>query len=465
MQMRRAVIITALPIERTAVIEHLREVAEEPPLRGSIYRRGTFDDRSEPWNVIVAEVGAGNEGAAAEADRILARYTPEVALFVGIAGGVKDLAHGDVVAATKVYHYESGKDRDDHFETRPDVELPAHPLLERARYEAGEPHWKERIKASEPPTASPPPEAKLGPIAAGPKVLASTRTATFQFIRQHYGDAVAVEMEGHGFLRAVRMNHPVPGLVVRGISDCVGDKNPDDDRNWQPIAARHAAAFAFQVLAKYTVPTGGSASAVDERQIDRLASEFLRAQRESLRRVRILDLGRALDLADGYVEVTVSPFRGATIAPETVDPDIEKGLHPLEIEQAHAVERFPVCLRTAVAANRLTVLIGDPGAGKSTQLRHLCMAPLPSIPQLVPIFVAVRDLSTFDGDLFQAAGVLLCRGPQDPAECSALTAWTSWTRLIRPKPGSVSAACGFRWSNCYRPTRITGPYYLCGASR
>src|SRR5438128_232177 len=96
---RRAVIITALPIERTAVLEHLRNVDEEPPLRGSVYRRGTFDHRSDPWDIVLAEIGAGNEGAAAEAERVLAHYAPQVAIFVGVAGAIKDLEHGDVVAS------------------------------------------------------------------------------------------------------------------------------------------------------------------------------------------------------------------------------------------------------------------------------------------------------------------------------------------------------------------------------
>jgi nucleoside phosphorylase len=93
---RRAVILTALPIERTAVREHLRDVHEEPHPRGSVYRRGIFEDNSEPWDILLAEIGAGNEGAAAEAERAIAHFNPEVAIFVGVAGAIKELSHGDV---------------------------------------------------------------------------------------------------------------------------------------------------------------------------------------------------------------------------------------------------------------------------------------------------------------------------------------------------------------------------------
>jgi nucleoside phosphorylase len=250
---RLAVIITALPVERAAVLEHLRNIVEETPLRGSIYRRGVFDDRSHPWDVIVAEIGPGNEAASAEAERVLSHYCPQIALFVGIAGAIKDLEHGDVIASTKIYNYEAGKDKESHFETRPNTELPAYSLLNRARHEAGEPAWRERIRTSDKvPVTHASPEAKVGPIAAGPKVLASIRTQTYEFIRNHYGDAMAVEMEGHGFLLGVRMNHPTQGIVVRGISDRISDKTPESDHDWQPVAARHASAFAFQILAKST---------------------------------------------------------------------------------------------------------------------------------------------------------------------------------------------------------------------
>jgi nucleoside phosphorylase len=248
---RLAVIITALPIERAAVVAHLRAASPES-VGGSVYRRGIFHEDSEPWDIVVAEIGAGNVRASAEAERVISHYSPEVALFVGVAGAVKDLKHGDVVASSKVYGYESGKEDEGGFKTRPEVGLAAYALEQCARYEAGEPHWRERIKQGGQQPSQSVPDARVAPIAAGEKVVASNRSSTYEFIRKHYNDAVAVEMEGHGFLVGVHMNHPTLGLVVRGISDLVDGKDVANDETWQPIAARHAAAFAFQILAAYS---------------------------------------------------------------------------------------------------------------------------------------------------------------------------------------------------------------------
>src|SRR5262249_32287054 len=123
--------------------------------------------------------------------------------------------------------------------------------------EAGEDAWRQRIKGPSEPGVVP--DARVAPIAAGEKVVASNRAQTYKFLRQHYGDAVAVEMEGHGFLLGVHMSEPTQGIVVRRVSDLVDDKDEANDDKWQPVAARHAAAFAFQVLAKLTPEESGPA--------------------------------------------------------------------------------------------------------------------------------------------------------------------------------------------------------------
>jgi hypothetical protein len=59
----------------------------------------------------------------------------------------------------------------------------------------------------------------------------------------------------------------VAALVIRGISDLLTGKNTADDEYWQPAAARHAAAFAFELLDSLTAGRSGAGfekSGVDE---------------------------------------------------------------------------------------------------------------------------------------------------------------------------------------------------------
>lgn len=62
-------------------------------------------------------------------------------------------------------------------------------------------------------------------------------------------------MEAIGFLRTFRKRSQVQGIVIRGISDMVAGKNPEHDQKWQPIAARHAAGFAWAMVDELPLPT------------------------------------------------------------------------------------------------------------------------------------------------------------------------------------------------------------------
>ncbi len=244
-----AVILTAIPVEYIAVRAHLTELQEEMHPQGTIYERGKFAASGQVWEVGIVEVGAGNSATAVEAERAIAYFKPNVILFVGVAGGIKDVALGDVVAATKVYGYESGKAKL-KFEPRPDVGLSTYNLIQRAKAEARKPDWLQRLTEA---TTTGTPRVFVAPIAAGEKVVASTESSIGKFLRSSYGDAVAVEMEGRGLLQAAHANQRVSALIVRGISDLIDGKSEADAAGSQEIAARHASAFAFEILAKFCV--------------------------------------------------------------------------------------------------------------------------------------------------------------------------------------------------------------------
>lgn len=245
---RYAVILTAIEDETRAILRHVAN-AEEVIVKGTVFHVGQFGD----WDIAVSECGAGNIRTAIVVERAIDRFGPEVACFVGVAGGVKDVVIGDVVVATKVYGYESGKARANAFHPRPEVFLSAYTFEQRARAVRLKGGWKNRF---DPQLTHTNPKIFVGAIAAGEKVIGSMRSDVAKFIKEGYGDALAVEMEGRGFLDGVHINHPVQGCVIRGVADLLDKKEETDKAGWQLIAADAAAAVAFEMLA--SLPPAGA---------------------------------------------------------------------------------------------------------------------------------------------------------------------------------------------------------------
>ena len=242
--MPRALILTALAVEYLAVRSYLIEPQETMHPSGTIYELGKFITDKQVWEVIIAEIGIGNAAAAVETERAVAFFNPEILMLVGIAGGIKDVQNGDVVVATRVYAYESGK-LEEEFRPRPQTAASSHKLLQRAKAEARKPDWLQRLSL----VPSPQPSVFIAPIASGDKVIASTKSETFRLLRSNYSDVVAVDREAFGVLSAASQNRDVETLVIRGISDLIGSKFQELQDSPQEKVAEHASAFAFQVLA------------------------------------------------------------------------------------------------------------------------------------------------------------------------------------------------------------------------
>lgn len=149
-------------------------------------------------------------------------------------------------------------------------------MEQRAKAEARKPDWHALIARSE-GTAASTPKTYVGAIGAGEKVLASKRSAVVKFLKEAYGDTLAVEMEGRGFLEATHANH-LDALVIRGISDLLSKKSSSDASGSQEIAAKHAAAFALHLLSRFEPPSirraasGVSAEELHQRDVRQLRS-------------------------------------------------------------------------------------------------------------------------------------------------------------------------------------------------
>lgn len=239
-------IVTAIQIERRAVREHLHslDVMEIDP---AVLDVGYFDERNLRLRVAILEVGPGNIDASVLTTITTCELQPAITMMVGVAGAVKDLALGDVVASNKIYWSEPGKSLEAGVLTRPDFGAVSGRLVQVARSVAADDEWQERIN----PRAAQPrqPAAIVAPIVVGERVVASTSSDDAKRISQNFGDAVAVAMEDIGVARASALAGAGEMIAIRSASDLLDGKSDADMAGFQPVAAANAAAFAFEMLA------------------------------------------------------------------------------------------------------------------------------------------------------------------------------------------------------------------------
>ncbi|GAA1036366.1 5'-methylthioadenosine/S-adenosylhomocysteine nucleosidase [Virgisporangium ochraceum] len=233
--------LTALGLEYQAVRDLV--TAPEPCQHagGTLFEVGRLNGGG--CRVAMVRTGQGNTASALIAERAIAMFQPQALLFVGVAGALNDeIDLGDVVVATKVYAFHGGKDDRDGFLARPQTWNAPHELEQLAGYIAQTMSWTDEA-----------PAVHLKPVAAGEVLLDSLAGPVVELIRRHYNDAVAIDMESGGAALAGHLNHSLPVLSIRGISDHAnGGKRSADRSGWQRVAARNAAEFAV-ALASHLV--------------------------------------------------------------------------------------------------------------------------------------------------------------------------------------------------------------------
>ncbi|GAB7040580.1 MULTISPECIES: 5'-methylthioadenosine/S-adenosylhomocysteine nucleosidase family protein [Catenuloplanes] len=233
------VILTALNLEYQAVRRHLTGLETQAHEAGTLFEVGRLPGGGR---AALCLAGKGNQSAAVLTERAIARFTPSAVLFVGVAGGLyPSVRLGDVVVASKVYAYHGGTAEDDGMKARPRAWDIPHAADQLAQHLDRTGEWTRHL-----PPGADVPAVRFAPIAAGEVVQDSATSAHARWVRDHFNDALAIEMEGAGVVHAAFLNSALPGVVVRGISDRAdGTKQHTDGQNWQPRAAANAAAFAI----------------------------------------------------------------------------------------------------------------------------------------------------------------------------------------------------------------------------
>jgi nucleoside phosphorylase len=248
---RKAIILSALDVEINAVKKHLTNIRSiEHPKTHTVYEIGEFEGDKIYWEIVFKDIGRGNPNCGVMTERAINHFDPCVIIFVGIAGGIKDVIKGDIVVAEKIYDYESGKIGEKTI-GKPQIGLSSHAIFERAKYVKKFDKWKERIiELSE---KAPEPKVEIRAIATGEKVIVNTKSEIFKYIIETFGDAIAVETEAIGFITPINAYSGLQALLVRGISDMIDDKNEPDNDLYKVIASDYASAFIFQILYEFSI--------------------------------------------------------------------------------------------------------------------------------------------------------------------------------------------------------------------
>ncbi len=178
---------------------------------------------------------------------------PDLVALIGCAGGFPGkIDQYDVAVPTHV-HYIARTKVGAKTEIRPLQEMCSKVFVDHCKNVQLLDGWHQYLA---PETSNAPINVYFEPIVSGETVLVNSSSGFYKSAQTASPKAVAIEMEGYGFLSACREKH-IEAVIVRGISDTLDDKNKAERSGRAPApgpdkaqfkATRHAAALFFATL-------------------------------------------------------------------------------------------------------------------------------------------------------------------------------------------------------------------------
>jgi len=263
MSPHRVLIVPALVSEAKAILSFFEDVGVKSTPSGLTYttgKRKVFypELKHKPhanWIYLIAPpTEAGNLQASRVVSQLIPECKPNLVALIGCAGGFPGkIDQYDVVVATHV-HYIANTKISSRIEVRPLQEWCSRIFVDHCKNVQLLDAWHQYLVPDAP---NAPISVLFEPIVSGETVLANSNCEYYRAATEASPKAVAIEMEGYGFLSACRDNN-VDAVIIRGISDTLDDKQQPSDAECctsspgfdkaQYKATRHAAALFFATL-------------------------------------------------------------------------------------------------------------------------------------------------------------------------------------------------------------------------
>lgn len=214
-------------------IHYLRNemiINKEMTIANSLFIQGHIGNHE----VVLVKSGIGKVNAAMTTTILLEKFSPDVVINTGSAGGfATDLNVGDLVIAEEVVHHDVDV-------TAFDYEYGQVPQLP-PRFKSND-HLIERVKNE---IASLDLRYRIGLLATGDSFMSDPEK--IKFVKDQFPDMIAAEMEGAAIAQVCYM-YEKPFIIIRALSDIAGKDSPITFDQFIEIAAKNAANLILKVI-------------------------------------------------------------------------------------------------------------------------------------------------------------------------------------------------------------------------